>query len=62
MAPTWRANLGLGHDSGKRFWSTTLNYQDEAYWADVLFARAATPAFTQVNAASAGGSSTTASR
>ena len=28
-----------------------LNYQDEAYWADVLFARASTPAFTQVNAA-----------
>jgi len=51
VAPAWRANLGLSHDSGKRFWNVGLNYQDEAYWADVLFARAATPAFTQVNAA-----------
>jgi len=51
VAPTWRANLGLGHDSGKRFWSTSVNYQGSAYWADVLFARASTPAFTQVNAA-----------
>jgi len=51
IAPTWRANLGLGHDSGKRFWSTSVNYQGAAYWADVLFARASTSAFTQVNAA-----------
>ncbi len=49
VAPTWRANLGLAHDSGKRFWTVGVNYQDEAYWADVLFARAATPSFTQVN-------------
>jgi outer membrane receptor protein involved in Fe transport len=28
-----------------------VNYQDEAYWADVLFARASTDAFTQVNVA-----------
>ena len=51
VAPAWRANLGLEHDSGKRFWNVGINYQDEAYWADVLFARASTPAFTQVNAA-----------
>jgi hypothetical protein len=51
VPPTWRANLGVGHDGGKRFWSATANYQDEAYWADVLFARAATSSFTQVNAA-----------
>jgi len=51
VAPSWRANLGVGRDVGKRFWSASVNYQDEAYWADVLFARAATPAFTQVNAA-----------
>jgi iron complex outermembrane receptor protein len=51
VAPSWRANLGLGRDSGKQFWSATVNHQGEAYWADVLFARAATPAFTQVNAA-----------
>jgi iron complex outermembrane receptor protein len=51
VAPTWRANLGLGRDVGRRFWSTSINYQGEAYWADVLFARAPTEAFTQVNAA-----------
>ena len=51
VAPEWRANLGVGHDAGKRFFSVGVNYQDEAYWADVLFARAATPSFTQVNAA-----------
>ena len=51
VAPEWRANLGFGHDNGKRFFSVGVNYQDEAYWADVLFARAATPSFTQVNAA-----------
>jgi iron complex outermembrane receptor protein len=51
VAPEWRANLGLGHDAGRRFWNVGINYQDEAYWADVLFARAPTEAFTQVNAA-----------
>jgi outer membrane receptor protein involved in Fe transport len=51
VAPEWRANLGLLYDAGKLFWNLGLNYQDEAYWADVLFARASTPAFTQVNAA-----------
>lgn len=51
IAPTWRANLSLGRDVGRRFWSTSINYQGEAYWADVLFARAPTEAFTQVNAA-----------
>ena len=51
VAPEWRANLGVGHDSGRRFWNVGINYQDEAYWADVLFARAPTEAFTQVNAA-----------
>ena len=51
VAPAWRANLGVAHDSGKNFWNVGINYQDEAYWADVLFARAATPSFTQVNAA-----------
>jgi iron complex outermembrane receptor protein len=51
VAPEWRANLGLSHDAGRRFWNVGINYQDEAYWADVLFARAPTAAFTQVNAA-----------
>ncbi len=51
VAPEWRVNLGVGHDAGKRFFSVGVNYQEQAYWADVLFARAATPSFTQVNAA-----------
>jgi iron complex outermembrane receptor protein len=51
VAPEWRANLGFGYDSGRRFLSVGVNYQDDAYWADVLFARAPTPSFTQVNAA-----------
>jgi iron complex outermembrane receptor protein len=50
-APEWRANAGVGQDFGRLFWDASLNYQDEAYWADVLFARASTDAFTQVNAA-----------
>jgi iron complex outermembrane receptor protein len=49
-APEWRANAGVGQDMGSFFWNANLNYQDEAYWADVLFARAPTDAFTQVNA------------
>ena len=40
VPPAWRANLGLGRDTGNRFWSAEVNYQREAYWADVLFARA----------------------
>jgi iron complex outermembrane receptor protein len=49
-APEWRANLGVGQDRDNFFWDTTINYQDAAYWSDVLFARAATDGFTQVNA------------
>ena len=49
-APEWRVNLGIGQDLGSFFWNTTANYQDEAYWADVLFARAPTNSFTQINA------------
>jgi iron complex outermembrane receptor protein len=51
LPPTWRVNLGVGHDVGKRFWTADVNYQDKAYWADVLNIRAWTSAFTQVNAA-----------
>jgi outer membrane receptor protein involved in Fe transport len=47
----WRLNLGVDRDAGDYFWNVTLNYQDESYWSDVLFARATTDAFTQVNAA-----------
>jgi iron complex outermembrane receptor protein len=49
-APEWRANVGVGQDRNAFFWNANVNYQDEAYWADVLFARAPTDAFTQVNA------------
>jgi len=49
-SPEWRANLGLGRDLGRFFWNATVNYQDSAYWADVLFARAETDGFTQLNA------------
>jgi len=49
-APEWRANVGIGQNYSSFFWNATVNYQDEAYWADVLFARAPTDAFTQVNA------------
>ena len=50
-APEWRGNAGLSYDSGPFFWSANVNYQDEAYWADVLNYRGPTDAFTQVNAA-----------
>jgi outer membrane receptor protein involved in Fe transport len=50
QAPEWRANFGVGQEIGRFFWNATVNYQDEAYWADVLFARAPTDAFTQLNA------------
>ena len=50
QAPNWRANIGLGQEFDRFFWDATVNYQGEAYWADVLFARAPTDAFTQVNA------------
>ncbi|MDX1561600.1 MAG: TonB-dependent receptor, partial [Gammaproteobacteria bacterium] len=49
-APEWRANFGIGQDFGRMFWNATVNYQDESYWADVLFARAAIDGFTTVNA------------
>jgi iron complex outermembrane receptor protein len=49
-APEWRANFGIGQDRNSFFWNANVNYQDESYWADVLFARAPTDAFTQVNA------------
>lgn len=51
IAPEWRANAGLSFDSGPFFWSANVNYQDEAYWADVLNYKGYTDAFTQVNAA-----------
>jgi iron complex outermembrane receptor protein len=48
--PSWRMNIGVSHDNGRRFWSAVLNYQDDAYWADVLAVHSSTDAFTQVGA------------
>ncbi len=49
--PEYRANLGLSFDNGGFFVNTNVNYQDEAYWADVPLAVGSTDAFTQVNLA-----------
>ncbi len=49
--PEWRGNLGLSFDNGGFFVNTNVNYQDEAYWADVPLAVGSTDAFTQVNLA-----------
>jgi len=49
--PEYRANLGLSYDSGSFFANTNVNYQDEAYWADVPLAVGSTKAFTSVNLA-----------
>ncbi|MBP7588907.1 MAG: TonB-dependent receptor, partial [Thermoanaerobaculia bacterium] len=42
---------GLSFDNGGFFVNTNVNYQDEAYWADVPLAVGFTDAFTQVNLA-----------
>ena len=49
--PEYRANLGVSFDNGGFFVNTNVNYQDEAYWADVPLAVGSTDAFTQVNLA-----------
>ncbi len=49
--PEYRANFGLSFDNGAFFVNTNVNYQDEAYWADVPLAVGSTDAFTQVNLA-----------
>jgi outer membrane receptor protein involved in Fe transport len=51
LPPEWRANLGIGYDPGTWFVNANANYQDEAYWGDVLFARGTTDSFTMLNAA-----------
>ena len=45
LPPEWRGNFGLSYDSGPWFWSANVNYQDSAYWADVLNVRGYTDAF-----------------
>ena len=51
IPPTHRANLGASWDPGRFFVNGNANYQDEAFWTDVLDARfwGPTDAFTQVN-------------
>ena len=53
LPPTNRFNLGVGYSADRYFGSVSLNYQDDAYWQDVLDARYAGPteAFTTVNGA-----------
>jgi len=51
IPPEYRANAGLSWDGGTFFTSVNVNYQDEAFWADVPLAVGFTDAFTQVNAA-----------
>lgn len=50
-APELRANVGVSYDQGSFFVNTNVNYQDDAYWADVPIAVGSTDAFTQVNLA-----------
>lgn len=50
-APATRLNLGVSYDTGKFYASGNLNYQDEAFWTDVLDARfhGPTEEFGQIN-------------
>ncbi len=50
IPPEWRGNAGFSFDPGPWFVSANVNYQDKAYWADVLNIRAYTDAFTTLNA------------
>ncbi len=49
--PEHRANFGVAFDKGNVFVNVNANYQDEAFWTDVLDSRfwGPTDAFTQVN-------------
>jgi outer membrane receptor protein involved in Fe transport len=51
LPPENRANLGLAYNGDRFFWSGNVNYQDDAFWTDVLDARfhGPTEAFTQLN-------------
>ncbi len=51
IPPNHRGNLGLSYDSGVFFLNASLNYQDEAFWTDVLDSRfyGPTDSFTQFN-------------
>ena len=51
LPPENRANFSLAYDPGRWFVNGNLNYQDEAFWTDVLDSRfhGPTDAFTQIN-------------
>ncbi|MDH3403187.1 MAG: TonB-dependent receptor, partial [Acidobacteriota bacterium] len=51
LAPENRVNLGLAYSGDRYFWNANANYQDEAFWTDVLDSRyfGPTDSFTQVN-------------
>lgn len=51
LPPENRANFSLAYDAGRWFVNGNLNYQDEAFWTDVLDSRfhGPTDAFTQIN-------------
>lgn len=49
-APKTRANAGLAYDAKGFFFNANVNYQDKAYWADVLSITGTTKAFTMFNA------------
>jgi iron complex outermembrane receptor protein len=50
--PEWRANLGFAYTGNRWFFNANANYQDEAFWTDVLDSRfwGPTDSFTAVNA------------
>jgi outer membrane receptor protein involved in Fe transport len=52
LPPNHRVNAGAGYDPGDWFVNANVNYQDEAFWTDVLDARfwGPTESFTAVNA------------
>lgn len=52
LAPTNRANLGFAYNAKRWFINGNVNYQDEAFWTDVLDSRfwGPTDSFTAVNA------------
>ncbi len=51
VPPENRVNLGLAYSGDRFFWNANANYQDEAFWTDVLDARfhGPTESFEQFN-------------
>ena len=50
--PEYRVNLGFAYTGNRWFYSANANYQDEAFWTDILDSRfwGPTDSFTAVNA------------